>query len=95
MPALLIRDGEQPVEGNPPAIGKIDCTQRDCATSYMLRSNDPLVMFGKEMSVDAMRRMGVATVKAAHPVHSTKTYFWKGPELGWLEADTEAQRGKL
>jgi hypothetical protein len=95
MPALLIRDGEKPVEGNPPAIGKIDCPKRDCATSYMLRSNDPLSMYGNETSVDAMRRMGVATVEGGHPVHATRTYYWKGPEVGWLEADSEAQRKAL
>ena len=95
MPALLIRDGEKPVEGNPLAIGEIDCPKRDCTTSYILRSNEPLITYGRETNVDAMQRLGVATIEGAHPVHGTRTYYWKGFGIGWREADTEAHRKEL
>ena len=34
-------------------------------------------------------------VRAEHPIHATKTYYWKDPELGWLAADTHTQRESL
>ena len=95
MPALLIRDGEEPVGGNPPAIGKIKCPKRDCTTSYILRSNEPLIMYGHEKNLDVMQRYAVATIEGAHPTHDTGTYYWKGADIGWCEADTEAQRKEL
>lgn len=95
MPALLIRDGEKPVEGNPLAIGEIDCPKRDCTTSYILRSNEPLILYGREKSIDAMQRLGVATIEGAHLVHGTRTYCWEVAGIGWREAETEAERNEL
>lgn len=95
MPALLIRDGEKPVEFNPAAIGKIDCPKRDCMTSYILRSDEPLVMCVNEKNIDVMKRWGVATVEGAHPAHTTGTYYWHGFGIGWREADTDAQGKEL
>ena len=42
-----------------------------------------------------MGRMAFETVRVEHPIHATKTYYWKGPELGWLAADTQVQRESL
>ena len=95
MPALLIREGEKPVGGNPPAIKRIKCPKRGCTTSYILHSNEPLIMYGREKNVDVMQRYGVATIEGAHPIHGTRTYYWKGADIGWCEADTEAQREDL
>ena len=67
MPALLIRDGEKPVEGNPLAIGEIDCPKRDCTTSYILRSNVPLILYGREKSIDAMQAIGSCNNRGSAP----------------------------
>jgi hypothetical protein len=93
MPALLIRDGELPVQMQ--KVGTIRCNRDGCACSYTLRSNDPVSMVGKEKNTDVMGRMAFATVRVEHPIHATKTYYWKGPELGWLAADTQVQRESL
>ena len=77
MPALLIRDGELPVQMQ--EVGTIRCNRDGCACSYTLRSND-----GKEKNTDVMGRMAFETVRVEHPIHATKTYYWEGPELGWL-----------
>jgi hypothetical protein len=90
MPALLIRDGELPVQNMMQAVGTIRCNRDGCACSYTLRSND-----GKEKNTDVMGRMAFETVRVEHPIHATKTYYWKGPELGWLAADTQVQRESL
>jgi hypothetical protein len=95
MPALLIRDGDLPVETMMPALGTISCKRDGCTCSYTFRSNDPIFMIGKERNTDVMGRMAIEKVKQGHSIHATKTYYWKGPELGWLEADTEAQRKAL
>jgi hypothetical protein len=90
MPALLIRDGELPVQNMMQAVGTIRCNRDGCACSYTLRSND-----GKGKNTDVMGRIAFETVRVEHPIHATKTYYWKGPELGWLAADTQVQRESL
>ena len=95
MPALLIRDGELPVQNRMQTVGTIRCNRDGCACSYTLRSSDPVSMFGKEKNTDVMGRMAFEKVRAEHPIHATKTYYWKGSELGWLAADTQAQRTAL
>ena len=95
MPALLTRDGEKQVDGSPPVIGKIDCPKRDCATSYILRSNEKLIMYVNEKSVEVMKRWAVATLEGAHPVHTTGTYYWHGFGIGWRKADTKDQGNEL
>ena len=87
MPALLIRDGELPVQMQ--TVGTIRCNRDGCACSYTLRSND-----GKEKNTDVMGRMAFETVRVEHPIHATKTYYWEGPELGWLTG-AQTQRKAL
>ena len=95
MPALLIRDGELPTDNMMAVVGHVKCVRQACKCNYTLRSNDPPSMYGKEKNTDVMGRMGIEKVSEDHPIHATKTYYWKGPKLGWLEADTEAQRKAL
>jgi hypothetical protein len=83
------------VSGTPPAIEELCCRKGGCAVAYTLYSDDPLSMHGSETSLDVMRRMGIAKIEGDHQLHVTKIYYWKGPALGWLEADTMAQRKAL
>jgi hypothetical protein len=95
MPAFLRRDGEQLPQGMPPVIEQIRCTKDTCKISYTIYSNEPISMYGAEKSTDVMCSMAVAKIQGEHSFHGVKEFFWKGPDDGWRESDTVAQRKAL
>lgn len=102
MAAMLERNGKdgKPTPSNLPAREVIRCAQDRCDCSYTLcYTDDEYRMVGAENNVDKMHRTVVDLVSNTHPGHSTKVYLWKairkGPECGWLEADSLAVRAAL
>ena len=96
MPSMLIRDGESAISGLPPVVEQVRCTKDDCKTSYTLHSDDSVSVYsGRGLSTEVMRKMAATKIEETHPSHSTVNYYWKGPDLGWREADTVNQRKAL
>jgi hypothetical protein len=42
-----------------------------------------------------MNRLGTEAIEEEHPIHDTKTFFWKGDKQSWREADTVEQKKAL
>lgn len=98
MPAMLERNGKdgKPTPSNLPPKEVIHCSLDGCEISYTLSyTDDEFRMVGTENNVDKMRRTAIELAENEHSTHLTKTYLWKGPERGWLEADSLAARAAL
>jgi hypothetical protein len=98
MPAMLERNGKdgKPTPSNIPPQEVIHCSRDGCKTSYTLSyTDDEYYMHGSELNVDKMRRLATEIADNEHPAHFTQNYLWKGPERGWLEADSLAARAAL
>lgn len=95
MAATLERTGkdEKPIPSNLPAREIIPCSDSECEFSYTLSyTQEESFLSGTELNIARMRRLAVALIEREHPTHLTKSFLWKGPERGWLEADLIAAR---
>lgn len=98
MAATLERNGKdgKPTPSNIPPKIVIRCWHAGCETSYTLSYTDDEHYMGRtELNVDNMRRFASEIVDNEHPAHFTHNCLWKGPERGWLEADSLAARAAL